>query len=107
MREAKVRKGVFVAAVDASVTGQRRKLGERIEHLRRGTFEQPSAAAGEKRIAAENHRAAGNLSKAGNVARGMPGYLEHCQDDFDSGYRNRIAFNQRSGNTRDRLVRRP
>src|SRR5207302_7989567 len=51
--EADVGERVLVAAIDLRVIWQRSELGKRGVHLLGGAFEEPPAAAGEERVAAE------------------------------------------------------
>src|SRR5207248_10779897 len=52
-RNAKVREGVFVPAIDLCRSRQRRELVERGDHLRRRTFEKSSTACREQGVSAK------------------------------------------------------
>src|SRR5581483_8530350 len=101
--EADVRQSVFVAAVDLGVVGQRGQLGERGEHLLGGAFEEPPAAAGEQRVAAEER--AGPI--IGNVRAGMARDVENGKTYPQLRNADAIAFRNRLRERRDRLLLRP
>jgi len=78
--EFQVRERVFMRAAHARGAGQRCKLVERGEHLRRRALEQPPAAAGKQGVAAKQQRPALDFGgEKRNMPRRVAGYVEHRQ----------------------------
>ena len=87
-REAQIVLGIFVRAVDKGIGRQARQLLQRGQHLCRRSFEQPSTAAGEQRVAAEHHRCAVEPSDISDVATGMTRHIKHLQRQVDARHGN-------------------
>ena len=106
LREAQVRKRVLATAKHAGIPGQRGELGQRIDHLYGRTLEQPSTAAREQRVAAEDERPFDSPSDTSDMASRMTGHVEHRELESDARNRDRVAFREDARNARDRLARR-
>src|SRR5437660_1244286 len=93
---------VLVAAIDLRVIWQRSELGKRGVHLLGGAFEEPPAAAGEERVAAEKRA----CPIIGNVRARVAGDVEHREAHPKLGDADAIAFTERLRERRNRLVAR-
>src|SRR5207253_2069383 len=102
LREAQVRKRVLVTAKHASVAGQRGELGQRIDHLCGRTLEQPSTAAREQRVAAEDEWPIDSPSDTSDMTCRMTGHVEHGELESDARNPDRVAFREDTRNARDR-----
>ena len=59
------------------LAGSAARRSSECQHLRRGSLEQPAAAAGEQRVATEDHRWIERVGEIGDVARSMAGHIEY------------------------------
>ena len=89
--KAKVRQRVFVSAIDLRLGRQRCKRRQRRPHLLRGTLEQAAAAAGKKRIAAEEHRRSAELPEQRNVAGRVARDVDHVERRVDPRHDDAVA----------------
>ena len=100
-----VRQGVLMGAADPGVARQGGQPVKRGQHLGRGAFEEPAAAAREQGVAAEQQGCAIDIAgPEGNMACRMSGDIEHGPSNAQCGHG--VAIVQRDEGLGDGLARR-